>query len=159
LIAKLDNASRVVALRVVFRSGSADDPLGREGITQLASSMMTDGGTTDLTYAELVKKLYPLAAHISAAVDRDETAFETEVAKDDLETLYPLFRDVLLSPRLDQESFARLRDRQTAELTDDLRSGNDEALGKEALQSMLYAKHPYGHPTEGTEHGLKAISL
>jgi zinc protease len=73
--------------------------------------------------------------------------------------LYPILRDVLLTPRLDEETFKRLTARQTSELTDDLRSANDEELGKEAMQSMLYEGHPYGHPTQGTEAGLKAITL
>jgi zinc protease len=153
-----DTTSRVVAIRVAFRSGSADDPQGKEGITQLVATMMAEGGTKDLTYAELTKKLYPLAAHIGVSVDRDETVFETEVAKDGVAELYPLLRDVLLSPRLDEETFRRLKERQTSELTDDLRSASDESLGKEALQSILFEGHPYGHPTQGTETGLAAIA-
>jgi zinc protease len=159
LVAKPDPSSRVVALRIAFRGGSADDPKDKEGLTQLTASTMAEGGTTDLTYAELTKRLYPLAAHIAVGVDRDETVFSVEVAKDGVAELYPLFRDVLLSPRLDDESLARLRQRQTSELTDDLRGGNDEALGKEALALMLYENHPYGHPTQGTEHGLLGITL
>lgn len=157
LIEQRDSTSRVVALRIAFRSGSADDPVGKEGLTQLLATMMAEGGTKDLTYAELTKKLYPLAAHIDVGIDRDETVFAVEVAKDGVLELYPLLRDVLLAPRLDDETFRRLKERQASELTDDLRSASDEALGKEALQSMLYEGHPYGHPTEGTEAGLKAI--
>lgn len=159
LVALPDSSSRVVAIRVAFRGGSADDPSGREGATELAATTMTEGGTASLTYEELVKKLYPLAAHVDVEVDRDETVFHVEVAKDGLNELYPIFRDVLLAPRMDEDSFKRLRERQTSELTDDLRSANDEALGKEALASVIYDGHPYGHPTQGTERGLKALSL
>lgn len=158
LVELRDPTSRVVAIRVAFRSGSADDPAGKEGLTQLTATMMAEGGTKDLTYAELTKRLYPLAAHIGVSIDRDATVFEVEVAKDGVGELYPILRDVLLAPRLDEETFKRLSARQTSELTDDLRSANDEELGKEAMQSMLYEGHPYGHPTQGTEAGLKAIA-
>ncbi len=52
-----------------------------------------------------------------------------------------------------------MRARQTSELTSGLRGSDDEALGKEALQALLYEGHPYGHPVQGTEHGLAAIAL
>jgi zinc protease len=149
----------VIALRVAFGSGSADDPAGKEGLTRLTAAMMAEGGTQSLTYAELVDRLYPLAATIDAHVDRDESVFEVTVPRAMLDRLYPLLRDVVLAPRFDAESFARLKARQTSSLTSDLRGANDEELGKEALQSMLYAGHPYGHPALGTERGLAAITL
>jgi zinc protease len=151
--------SRVVALRVVFAAGSADDPVGKEGITQLVASAMAEGGTSSLSYAELATKLYPLAGSIDAHVDRDETVFSATVPAAVLDRFYPLFREVLLSPRFDADSFARLRARQLSELTSELRGSNDEELGKEALQTLLYDGHPYGHPVQGTERGLAAIAL
>ena len=39
----------------------------------------------------------------------------------------------------------------------DLRSDNEEELGKEALQDTLYAGTPYGHPVLGTVAGISAI--
>lgn len=157
-LAQRDERARVVAIRVVFKSGSADDPRGKEGLTQLAATMMAEGGTKKLAPAELSRALYPTAAHVGVNVDRDETTFETEVAADGLETVHEIFRDVLIAPRLDEEGFTRLKARQTSELTDDLRSSNDEELGKEVLATVLYENHPYGHPTQGTERGLASIT-
>lgn len=151
--------ARVVAIRITFATGSADDPVGKEGLTRLTASAMAEGGTQALTYEELSSKLYPLAASIDVHVDRDETVFEATVPRGVLDQFYPLLRDVLLTPRLDAEAFARLRARQTSALTSELRGANDEELGKEALQWMLYEGHPYGHPVQGTEHGLAAITL
>ncbi len=157
-VAKRDPASRVVAFRVAFTSGSADDPKGKEGLTRLTATSMTEGGTTVRTYAELVEKLYPMAASIDVHVDRDETVFFADVATDALEAFYPLFKEVLLTPRLDESAFERMRARATSELTDDLLGANDEALGKEALAAALYEGQPYGHPPVGTEGGLAAAT-
>jgi zinc protease len=157
-VAKRDATSHVVAFRVAFTSGSADDPEGKEGLTRLTATSMTEGGTTVRTYAELVEKLYPMAASIDVHVDRDETVFFADVATDALDAFYPLFKEVLLTPRLDAPGFERMRARATSELTDDLLGANDEALGKEALAALLYEGHPYGHPPIGTEHGLGAAT-
>ncbi len=56
--------ARVVALRIAFAGGSADDPPGKEGLTELVATTMAEGGTKDLSYAELATRLYPLAAKI-----------------------------------------------------------------------------------------------
>jgi zinc protease len=157
-VAKRDATSRVVALRVAFTSGSADDPPGKEGLTHLTATSMAEGGTQTRTYAELVEKLYPMAASIDVHVDRDETVFFADVATDALEAFYPLFKEVLLTPRLDEPGFERMRARATSELTDELLGANDEALGKEALAAALYEGHPYGHPPVGTERGLRAAT-
>ena len=151
--------ARVVAFRVAFAAGSADDPAGKEGLTRLAASLVVEGGTVDLSYAEMEKRLYPTAASIDVSVDRDETVFSATVPAGSLDRFYPLLRDVLLAPRFDAESFARLRSRQASELTSGLRGEDDEELGKEALQAILYRGHPYGHPVAGTERGLAASTL
>ena len=158
-LSQRDPASKVVAFRIVFNAGSADDPAGKEGATSLAADMTAESGTAKLTFGELSKQLYPFAASIDVHVDRDQTVFETEVAAESLDAFYPLLRDVLLTPRLDKESFDRLKARAESALDDDLKSANDEQLGKEALQAILYAGHPYGHPTVGTAKGLSALTL
>jgi zinc protease len=151
--------SRIVSFRIAFAAGSADDPAGREGLTTLAASLMAEGGTQSLTYPQLLDRLFPMAASIGVGVERDETVFEAEVTTDSLAEFYPLLRDVLLAPRMDADGFERVRAKQKSALVDDLRGANDEALGKEALESLLYDGHPYGHPPVGTERAIGAITL
>ena len=40
-----------------------------------------------------------------------------------------------------------------------LRGSDDEELGKETLNTLLYNGHPYGAPVNGTEEGLASIAL
>lgn len=159
LVTKRNPASRVVALRVVLAGGSADDPAGKEGLSSLTADLTAASGTRALSYAELTKRLYPFAATVTSHTDRDATVLTVEVAAESLGELYPLFRDVVLEPRLDAESFARLHAKATRALVDDLKGSDDEELGKEALQAFLYEGHPYGHPALGTERGLASITL
>src|SRR5689334_6056322 len=42
----------LVALRVFFHVGSADDPSGKEGLAALTSDVVGQGGTRQRTYAE-----------------------------------------------------------------------------------------------------------
>lgn len=147
----------IVTVRVVFEAGSADDPPSREGITRLTARLMLEGGAGELSYAELTERLYPMAASLEVAVGRDQTVFLGRVHRDRLEEFYAIFRDVLLRPRMGADDFERIRAQTVSALTLELRGNDDEALGKEVLQSMLYEGHPYGHPELGTEAALARI--
>lgn len=152
------SGSPVVTLRVVFDAGSAEDPVGREGLTRLAARLRVEGGAGERSVAELSRALYPMAGRIEVAVDREQTAFVGRVHRDHLEDFYALFRDVLLRPRHDAADFERLRARAQSALSLELRGSDDEALGKELLHAMLYEGHPFAHPVLGTEAGLAAIT-
>lgn len=148
-----------VSFRFVFGTGSSEDPVTRPGITQLTATLMAQGGTTDLTYPELTQTLFPMAADISVHVGRDQTVFYGRVSAEMAERYYALMRDVLISPRLDQDGLDRVLDQAKTALTLSLRGNDDEELGKAALVWKMYADHPYGTPTLGTEAGLSAIAL
>lgn len=159
VLARRNPSARVVAFRIVFDAGSSDDPSGKEGLTALAAEMTTQSGTQKLTFAELSRALYPMAASIDVHTGRDQTVLSADVAAADLDRFYPLLRDAVLRPRLDAESFSRLRARQKSRLDDELKGASDEALGKEALEAAIYGGHPYGHPAVGTDAGLAAMGL
>jgi len=154
-----DGDSNSVSFRFAFESGSADDPEGRAGITSLTANLMARGGTEDLTFSQLAEALFPMAADISVSVDRDQTVFHGRVHRDEAEKYYALIRDVLTRPRMAQGDFDRLLDEADTGLTKSLRGNDDEALGKAALDWLMYEGHPYRAPEIGTESGLGAITL
>jgi zinc protease len=149
----------VVTLRILFRAGSADDPAGKEGVTALAARMMAEGGTQKLTSYELKQTLFPWAVNIGQSVDKEMTVFTARVHKDQLDQFLPILADVLLHPRWEPSELERMRHDAIDDIEKRLRGNDDEDLGKETLQYMLYAGGPYGHPDQGTVEGLKAITL
>lgn len=154
-----NEASTRVTFRVVLDVGSADDPAGREGMTRLMTRLMVEGGTRSLSFEQLTRRLFPMAATIHYQIDRDQVVVTGEAHRDHVQVFYPLLRDVLLAPRFAEEDFRRVKTQSLADLRLDLRGSSDEALGKEVLQSVIYQGHPYGHPPVGTERGLEAITL
>lgn len=149
----------IVAFRLVFHSGSVDDPKGKEGLTDLTASLMAEGGTQKLSSSQLLDALYPMAAQLSAFTDKEFTTFQGRVHKDFLPRFLDIFTDVLLAPRLDAGELERLRANAISHVQNRLRSANDEALGKVALDALLYEGHPYAHYVGGTVQGLKSITL
>jgi zinc protease len=152
-------SSPLVALRVVFRVGSQDDPKGKEGLAALTAAMVAEGGTQELTYDQILKKLYPMAAQVSSACRKEATVFLGEVHRDNLVAYESLLVAMITTPRFAADDFERLREEAIDDLSKTLRGGNDEELGKWALQLALYRNHPYGHVDAGTVEGLKAITL
>jgi len=151
--------SPLVALRVFFHVGSADDPAGKEGLAALTSDVMGQGGTKKRTYSEVLDALYPLAARIQVIGDVESIVFEGTVHRDNLAAFADLLVEQILEPRFAEEDYTRHRQNALDFVTKSLRGNDDEELGKHALRELMYPGHPYAHPTPGTAAGLGAITL
>jgi zinc protease len=147
-------ARPVVEIRLTFEAGSVDDPPGKEGLSALMVATMLEGRAGKLSYAERERALFPMAAEIKGDVEREQIMFSARVHRDHLARFYPLLRDLLRAPAFDVIDFERVRAHLLSALTQDLRGTNDEQLGKEVLEAMLFEHHPYGFPALGTERGL-----
>jgi zinc protease len=152
-------SSPLVTIRVVFSSGSADDPESKHGLTYVLARTMAKGAAGGQSYEALTQRLFPMAASVGMNVDRERTAFYVTAHRDHVEALYPILRDIVLRPELREEDFTRNRTQTRSELVDELRGNDDEQLAKELLQSAIYQGHPYGHPPLGSERGLAALTV
>lgn len=152
-------ASPLVSIRTMFRAGSIHDPEGKEGLSALTALMIGSSGTAKRSYSELLEALYPMAAEIGVITDREVVVFSGQVHRETLDDYATLFAEALLAPGFRQEDLERNRDQLLAFLTTTLRSANDELLGLELIQQVIFRDHPYGHAPAGTVEGLKSITL
>lgn len=152
-------SSPLVAVRVLFRTGSVDDPAGKEGLSALTAAMIGKGGAATRSYSEVLDALYPLAASIDFYGDKESVVFEGTVHRDNLVRYVDLLATQITSPRFNEDDFRRNKQDAIDAITQTLRGNNDEALGKEAMAALMYRGHPYGHPTEGTVAGVRSITL
>lgn len=145
----LRNESPLVAFRILFKTGSADDPAGKEGIAALTASMIAQGGTQKNDYPKILQLLFPMAASYTAQVDKDMVVIAGVTHRDNLMPYYQLLKDAVLAPAFKKEDFDRLKTDQLNYVAKTLRFNDDEELGKAVLQWEIYANHPYGHPVPG----------
>ena len=148
-----------IATKLVFNAGSAYDPPGKEGLAALSAAMIAGAGSRDLTISEIRQLLYPMAGSFTGAADKELTTFTASIHKDNWHEFLHIVLDQLAKPGFRAEDFQRLKDRQLTALTQDLRSNNEEELGKERLQTNVFAGTRYGHHALGTVAGIKAITL
>ena len=151
--------SPLVSFRLLFMTGAASDPDGKEGVASLTAAMLAQGGSRALPYSEVVEAMYPMATSFGWQTDKEMTVFSGTTHVDNLEKYYSLIRDMLLDPGFREEDFARLKADAVNYLKVSLRQGNDEELGKEYLYNIIYAGHPYEHHNMGTVSSLEKLTL
>ncbi len=149
----------VINFKIWFNVGSKDDPKGKEGLAYLTAAMLNEGGTSKLTYSEIINKLYPLAAGYYASVSMENTVYNGAVHTDNLKEYLELFTQQLLDPGFREEDFQRVKEEAVTYLSTSLRYSNDEELGKAVLYNEIYKGTPYGHVAAGTISSLNAITL
>ena len=155
----MPGSSPLVTFRILFTTGSAFDPPGKEGLAAITASMLAEGGSRSMTYDQILQTLYPMASSVNAQVDKEMTVFTGTTHIENLDRYYGLLKDMLLTPGFRAEDFNRLRDNTINFLKVSLRQGNDEELGKEELYNIIYAGHPYGHHNEGRIGSLEKLTL
>ncbi len=151
--------SPIVTFRIQFLTGSVDDPKGKEGLANLTAVLLSQGGSKNLTYEQIVQQFYPMAAGFGSQTDKEMTTFAGQIHNDKRADYYGLIRDMLLDPGFRDEDFSRLKQNAINFLKTSLREGNDEELGKERLYNIIYANHPYQHHSVGTISSLEKMTI
>ena len=146
-------------VKLLFAVGSAHDPAGKEGLAALAAAMVADAGSRALRIDQIERALFPMAASFDARVDKEMTTFTGRVHRDNWDRFAGIALPQLSEPGFREEDFKRVKDHQMNALVQDLRANNEEELGKERLQALVFAGTPYGHPVLGTVAGLSSITL
>lgn len=159
LITMPEEGSPFIAFNVWVKSGSQNDPAGKEGLALLTASLLADGSSRTHTYQEIMQALYPMAAGYGSSVDKEMTVFRGVVHRDNLEAYYDLFRGALLEPAFAEEDFRRVKNQVLNYLERGRRFSRDEELSKELLYWMAYEGTPYEHPVEGYVASVRSITL
>jgi zinc protease len=122
----LPNRSPLVTFRILFMTGSAYDPKGKEGLASLTAAMLAEGGSRAKPYSEITDAMYPMATSFQWQVDKEMTVFSGSTHTDNLDKYYSLIREMLLDPGFREDDFKRLKEDAINYLKTSLRGGNDE---------------------------------
>lgn len=155
----IPGSSPIVSFRILFNTGAAADPKGKEGVASLTAAMLATGGSQSMSYEEIVKAMYPMATMFGSQVDKEMTVFTGSTHIDNLTAYYRIISEMLLTPGWREEDFTRLREDAVNFLKVNLRGNNDEELGKEELYNFIYTNHPYGHNNVGTVRSLEQLTM
>ena len=108
---------------------------------------------------EITEKFYPMAADVTVDVDKEMAVFAGTVHRDNLDRYYALFGTCSSTPGSARRISTASRPTSSLSSRKPWSANMDEAFGKEILNLMLYAGHPYGHPEAGTAESVGRLTL
>lgn len=151
-----DDTVPLIAMDFAFDgAGSVQDPVGKEGVADLLSTML-DEGAGDLDSAAFQARLADLNVRLSFDAGRDAFHGELTTLSENRDAAFDLLRLALSAPRFDAEPIARMRTQAISSLR---RSERDpDSIAGRLWAATAFPDHPYGRPASGTEATVAALS-
>jgi len=161
----LPSSSSLLQIQIMVRTGSADDPAGKEGTANLVAQSLIEGGFGDpknpVTKEKVAEITRPWgdAALPRVLVDKQATTFSVTVPRDAYaDFLQRILKPMFTQPLWQQSELDRLRREALTEIQSRLRFEDEESLGLESLDNWLFPGSTLDHLTTGTVKGLQAVT-
>ncbi|MFK8015145.1 MAG: M16 family metallopeptidase [Gammaproteobacteria bacterium] len=147
----------LVSLSAVVRGGSVTDRPEHGGLASLTAALLEKGsGARDAV--AFVDQVAAVGGQLSSGAGLESAQISGEFLSDDTDLMIELLSDMLKAPRFEQAEFDKLRNRAIESLKA-ARDGDPRRLVSSYGRAFLFAGHPYGNPTAGTEVTLAALTL
>ena len=143
-------------VRLVFNAGSARDE-AQPGIALFVNAMLNEG-TENYSVDDIAKRFEGLGANFSNGSYRDMALASLRTLSDAefRETALAMLYEVVGQPSFPQESLERIREQLLISL--EHQKQRPGTVASNHFFETLYAGHPYGIPSDGTEASLRAIT-
>lgn len=145
----------LIAVNVAFQGGSTQDPVGKEGLANLLSTLL-DEGAGDLDGQAFQAKVEDLSLRLGFEDSREVFYGEMKTLSESRDAAFDLLRLAITKPRFDLDAVDRMRAQAISGLRREAK--DPDTVAGEALSKALFANHPYGRPATGNEASLKAIT-
>lgn len=145
----------LIALRYAFDGGNAQDPEGKEGLSNFLASML-DEGAGDLSAKQFQERMEEIAMRMAFDDSRDAFYGSFETLTENRDKAVALLSLALNKPRFDTDAVDRIRGQLAAGLIQGARDPN--RVASETWAATAFAGHPYGRPANGTLESIKNIT-
>lgn len=150
-----DRSTPVVALSFSFAGGTASDPAGQAGITELMAGMLTDGAG-QLSAQAFRQRQEDAAASLGFNASLDRVSGSLRVLSANREEGFELLRLALTEPRFDQDMLGQRRAQTIATLNQ--ATQRPASVAARTMMATEFAGHPYAADPDGTREGLAAVT-
>jgi len=154
LLVSGEHSLSFITMALLVKTGSKDDPAGREGLADLTASCLLLGAA-GRSLEEINEELDFMGAQMSADSSRDYTMVTLKVLKKDFERALAIFMEVVTKPDFPGNEVKK----EVARTLAALRSSEDQpgVVAERAFSRALYMGGPYGHPPEGTIESVSKL--
>lgn len=150
-----DYSVPIISIRFSFKSGSTQDPQGKEGLANLMTGLF-DEGAGELDSDQYQERLDDAAAEMSFSAGRDTVSGSMRMLAETKDEALELLRLAINEPRFDQKPINRIRSQLVAGIKAQER--NPDTIAQDSWAKAFYGTHPYSRRSEGTEAGLNAVT-
>ena len=145
----------IVAVRVFTRAGAVLEPEDRAGLANLMGGLLTRG-TARRTGPELDAAIEFVGGSLESGAGRDGLYVSLAVLQKDLVLGLDLMSEVLLSPVFPEDEFKRRVSQVQAAIRRS--EQNPGTVASRALARLVYGRHPYARPVEGTQTSVARLT-
>jgi zinc protease len=150
-----DFAEPIFALRFGFHGGSAQDPIGKEGLANFVTMMLTHGAG-HLEAVKFEQQIDELAAKVEFTLDRDAISGGIEALSEMRDEVAKLVGLALTRPRFDSNSIARVRRRLMSFHGGEART--PFSVAEKQWNAVAFGGHPYARAGSGGEESVGQIT-
>lgn len=151
-----DHALKLVTLRAAFTgAGSSSDPKGKEGLADLAASLL-DEGAGDLKSLGFAEALAGRAIRWNAGSSEDALTVTVETLSENVGEAAHLMGLALTHPRFDEDAIARMRAAALAALAQ--ADQQPDTIAARALRKAVFGTHAYAREAYTDAKSVKAIT-
>ncbi len=146
-----DQKSSKISIKTRIHSGSAFDPLGKEGTMKLLSDIIFPGETTRDYFRD------DLGGDLKVTCTYDYIEIDASGDADKFLQIVETLAQALTNPAIDKETTGRVKNPQLALLAD--LEKNPNYVANAAVAKRLFGNYPYGRPVQGTTESVSAIDF
>ncbi len=138
---------RIVDVRITYTCGSIFDPVGKEGLANLTSTLFNESvnGMDTITFT---RKMEDLGASIGGNASAETLSVSLRALSPNLEGSFALFAQSVLAPDFTEGDTERMKQQIVAGLQDD--ATDPGKIASEAYARHTYGAHPRSRPHDGT---------
>jgi zinc protease len=130
----------VVSIYMIFNSGDATDPAGKEALANFTVDQLNKG-TSSKSALELAEWIESVGGSVRSWSEGDYSAVAISVLSDYLDIAYDYLQDIVLNPTFPEDELELIRKRVKTAL--ELELSQPAAVGQRHLRNLVYGDHPY----------------
>lgn len=149
-----DNSLPYIDLRMMFKTGSSEDPVGKEGLAGF-TTLMLQKGTSKHSALQLADNLEQYGSSFNADVQPDYTLVGISGLSFYKDQALNQFREIVMTPSFPTTELERNRKLTLASLQK--LADHPEQFSEYLMPHFLFGSHPYGHEASGSASAIRSL--
>jgi zinc protease len=149
------NEQPSISVRMIIKSGAAQDPKGKNGLAMLTATLLDQGAGTK-NAEQIAETIDFIGGVLGTGAGTDLSYINAVVMKDSYDVALDLMSDVVQRPTFIQDEIERQRQQALSALK--VAAEDPESVADRVIDRLIYGFHPYGMPGSGTPESLAALT-